>query len=551
MINLAAAQQNRPGEFDLKKDAQALLSLYVFSTLLFFVTPFYRDLWSPDEPRYAAIAKEMVLTGNWVTPHLNGTLYTEKPPLHFWLMALSACIFGSYSNAVLIFPSFLAAFGCLAVTYFLGKSLFNRRVGFLSVMVLATSSLFLGLAQFIRMDVTLTFLMTCSLYCFLRGHQRARGKTVCYVTFYILLAFAFLTKGPIGIFLPSIVVILYLALKRDFKAAREAKPLAGILLMSLIVCTWMALAVHKSGWEYLQALLIRGNLERAFNSWEHDRPFYYYLILFPTTFFPWFPFLIGAVFYHDLLKRFREVEDNILLLAMWFGAIFIFFSLMSAKEGLYMLPLLPPASLLVGEFWHKALAAQSGDSRLHRYFSFSAYSLCVVYLIAAIAALCGVMHKVIDLPNELATIILTGAVTVAVISQKLNRPKAIFITILASMIFLLAYSVWFLIPSMNTRASLSPLGNKLALHSKNGESIGMYNCDRPSCYFYTDSYITMLGSKEDAVCFLASRYSVLCVVRQTDADDILKRLKDPYLLEAVEVGGAKLVLISRPSQNRE
>jgi 4-amino-4-deoxy-L-arabinose transferase-like glycosyltransferase len=529
---------------DAGKDVRILLALILIAIPLFYVTPFFRELWSPDEPRYAAIVKEMVLTGNWLVPHLNGLVYAEKPPLYFWLVAMNCRLWGNFSNAALLFPSLLAALGCLVVTYFFGRNLFNRATGFLSALVLATGAMFLGMAQYVRMDMLLTFFMASALFCFYEGWRRSTGKTIYYLAFYMLLALGFLTKGPIGILFPVIIVVLCLALKRDFKALREAKPVTGVVLIVLILAPWLIAATHDGGWEYMRSLLIRVNLGRAYQSWEHDRPPYYYLIQLPATMFPWFPFLVGAVAYHNPFRKQHRIKENVLFLFIWVGTIFLALSLVSAKVGVYLLPIMPPASLLIGHFWYEAIANKNHDARLKKWFSLSGYGVWLVFALAGAVILFGVRPGVIDLPDTSVSVILIGTSIAGLICWKLNREKLAFITIMASMALLLSYATIRLVPVMNAQASLYPLGKSLALLREQDEQVGMYNCDRPSCYFYTGSYITMLKSEAEVKSFLSTKKPTLCVLDEEDFNTMRTRLGNVNHLDNVEVGGRKLVIVS-------
>jgi 4-amino-4-deoxy-L-arabinose transferase-like glycosyltransferase len=529
---------------DARKDVRLLLILILIAIPLFYTTPFFREIWSPDEPRYAAIVKEMVLTGNWLVPHLNGVVYAQKPPFYFWVVAAGCRLTGSFSNAALIFPSFLAALGCLIVTFFFGKNLFNRAAGFLSALILATSALFLGMAQFIRMDMLLTFFITSALFCFYKGHRLSDGRPVYYLTFYALLALAFLTKGPIGILFPLVVVVLYLALKGDFKALRETKPLTGLLLMSIIIVPWLVAATRSGGWEYMHSLLVRDNLGRAYQSWEHDRPFYYYLVQLPATFFPWFPFLVGTFIYHNPFRREDRLESNSLFLSIWFGAILLFLSLVSAKVGIYLLPIMPPASLLMGRFWCEAFRNRTENLRLRRWFSLSSFGVWIIFVIGGLAVLFGVRLNVIDLPDKSASVILIGSGVAGLIAWKLDRQRLAFSIAVASMAALLTYATIRLVPDMNARASLRPLGKSLALVRERDEPVGMYRCDRPSLFFYTGSYITMLKNEDEVIRFLSAEKPGLCILNEEDFDSLRKRLRNVSRLASAEDGGRKLVIVS-------
>jgi len=536
-----------------KKDLWAIFTLTLMGVLLFYGPPFFRDLWAPDEPRYAAIVKEMVLTGNWLLPHLNGALYTEKPPLYFWLTALSALLWGNFSNAALIFPTLISALGTLIITYFFGKKLFNRTVGFLGALVLATGALFLGVAQIVRMDMLLTFLLTSALFCFYQGYHRSTGKTLYYLAFYLLLALATPIKGPVAILLPSLVGTLYLTWHRDLKALWGMRPLTGFLLISLVLSPWLIAIVHQAGWEYLRILVIKQNLGRAYNSFSHKEPFYFYLGRFPMDFLPWSPFLMGALTYyagalvgHSRSDRSQKLRDRILFLMIWFGTVFIFFSLMSGKLEIYLLPLYPAASLIVGRFWYEAFEGQTKDPWFKKCFSMSGLLLWIVFLLAGILILLDIGPRVHELPNRAASALFLGAGVLGLSSWRFNQKGIAFSGIIAFMILLLAYSTWYLVPVINAQASLRPLGDELARLRTDHAKIGLYKYDKPSYYFYTGSYLTMLKSPEELMAFLSSEGRVLCVLEEREFKDLRRDLHiSVYVLGSVEVGRRKLVIISQ------
>lgn len=536
---------------ETRKDARLILILLIVVLPLFFTTPFLRYLWSPDEPRCAAIAKEMVLTGNWSVPHLNGALYVEKPPLYYWLLALSVRLWGRFSNAALLFPSLLSALGCLVVVYLFGKDLFNRRVGFLSALVLATSLLFLATAQFVRMDMPLTFFLTCALFCFSRGHRKRRGAAIYYLLFYVLLGMAFLTKGLIGILLPATVVAVFLALQKDVAGLKAMRPFLGAIVVGLVVAPWLIAAAHRGGGEYLYMVVIKASFGRAFNSFEHDRPAYYYLMQLPAAFFPWFPFLLGACIYQSAAKRAQRLSDNLLFLAVWFAAMFVLLSLASAKLGIYILPMTPAAALVVGKFWHHALTRRVEASRFERCFGVSYWLFCVTLLLFGIAMLLGIKLKMIELPNKSigGVFILAGIIGWAL--WKRNRRTLAFINILATSVLLLAYSMYWLIPVMNAQESLYPLGTQLALLYKPDAPVGMYNCNRPSGYYYTGCYITMLESKPQAIEFLSRDDCALCVLPRQDFEAVNKALDNLQILASIPAEERELVIVSRCERGSE
>jgi 4-amino-4-deoxy-L-arabinose transferase-like glycosyltransferase len=344
-----------------------VLILLVFCSLLFMLGVGRWDLWNPDEPRYAQVAKEMVDRGDWILMHANGDTYEDKPPLFFWLIALSSFLWQGFTSFSARFPS--ALFGALTVllTFFLGKKLYSSQTGFLSALILATSFEFAYLSTRANIDATLTFFTTASIFLFLQWYQHSKveeeknkdKRSLSIYGFYIGMAFATLAKGPVGFILPLLVSLVYLHFQKDWKAMKRMRLLTGMVLFLVIVLSWYLPAVLKGGQNFLNETLLHHTLDRFVKGSSHVRPIYYYFANFPVDFLPWFLFLPGALVY-GLSKRKGGVPKDFFFLLVWFVSIFLFFSLSKGKRAIYLLPLYPAASLLVGRFWDDYL---SGSGR--------------------------------------------------------------------------------------------------------------------------------------------------------------------------------------------
>jgi 4-amino-4-deoxy-L-arabinose transferase-like glycosyltransferase len=345
-----------------------IILLLVFCSLLFILGVGRWDLWNPDEPRYAQVAKEMVQRGDWVLMHVNGNAYEDKPPLFFWLIALSSFLWQGFTSFSARFPSAFLSTLTVLLTFFLGGKLYGSRTGFLSALILATSFEFAYLSTRANIDATLTFLTTASLFFFFQWYQPSKGgggaerdkRGLPIYGFYIGMAFATLVKGPVGFILPLLVGLVYLLLLKDWKAMRRMRLLTGMILLVVIVLSWYLPAVLKGGEDFLNQTLFHQTLERFAKGTSHIRPPYYYLFNFPVDFLPWFLFLPGAVVY-GLSKKREGISRDFLFLLVWFAAIFLFFSFSKGKRAIYLLPLYPAASLMVGRFWDDHL---SGSGRL-------------------------------------------------------------------------------------------------------------------------------------------------------------------------------------------
>ena len=205
-------------------------------------------------------------------------------------------------------------------------------------------------------------------------------KTLYIYGFYVGMALATITKGPVGFILPLLVALIYLVLQRDWKKMKEMKLLTGMLLFIVLVLSWYLPAVLKGGQVYLNETLFKHSLNRYAGGWSHVRPFYYYFYNFPAQFLPWTIFLPGAVVYGFSRENSTKRKPFLLLFA-WFAVIFLFFSLSKGKRELYLLPLYPAASLMVGKILDDFLSKDTGQFS-QKWITIPLYGWMAVMLLA-------------------------------------------------------------------------------------------------------------------------------------------------------------------------
>ncbi len=336
-----------------------LFIILAVGTLLFLFNLGGRDLWEPDETRYAVVAREMVQRGNWILPHLNGDIYAEKPPLFFWLVNLSTFLGGANSELANRLPSALAGLITLFVTFLLGERLFHPRVGFLSAMVLATSILFLQISRWMMLDSLFTLLFLFTIFYFFQGFENEARRRRYYLFAGLFMGLAVLTKGPVA-YLPVPIFIIFGLSQRNVKAFWNTHLLWGTLLSLLVVFLWLLPACWVGGEEYTERILFGQTVGRLMGSekYFHREPIFFYLIRFPLDFFPWIVLLPSA-----LILGFRNKENvrkEFLFLIIWFLFIFFFFTLSKGKKDNYLLPLHPAAAMLIGVLWDSELRSSKG-----------------------------------------------------------------------------------------------------------------------------------------------------------------------------------------------
>ena len=171
--------------------------------ILYFLQLGSHGLMNPDEGRYAEIPREMLESGDFLTPRLNYVLYFEKPHLHYWLTAASFLVFGQNEFAARFTPALLA-FLTIMITWFVARKFEDENTANLSAIILGTSGLFFAISRINIIDMTLSFFLTLSLFSFYVFYKENKKRWL-YI-FYIALALATLSKGLVGVVLPGGVI---------------------------------------------------------------------------------------------------------------------------------------------------------------------------------------------------------------------------------------------------------------------------------------------------------------------------------------------------------
>jgi len=544
------------------------------------------DLWNPDEPRYGQVAKEMVNRGDWVLMHVNGRIYTDKPPLFFWLIAFSSYLWGSFTSFVVRFPA--ALFGTLTVllTFLIGKNLYSSRTGFLSGLVLGTSFEFAYLSTRANIDTTLTFFTTGSILCFLlwvrrrekeqSSEQAMRG--LLFFGFYIGMALATLAKGPVGFILPLSVALLFFLVQKDWKGIRKMRIFSGMLVFLVVVLSWYLPAVLRGGEDYLNATLLHHSFERFAKGSSHVRPIYYYLFNFPVDFLPWILFLPGGIAL-GLSKRKEGVSKEFIFLLVWFVSIFLFFSVSKGKRSIYLLPLYPAVSIMVGNLWDNYISSSNRPLIRKTWISLPISLLAIIlflmgivlYGIPQVAKVCAdsATQKLILSIIEWAQVgaqylsyvpfnsvvlfifLLLGSSILLLLFHHLKYKPAVFLFIVALVGIGFFYGTRFIFPIVNPYKSARFISQEIKQKMSPGERLAMYgdfgSAGTAPYNFYTGIVpILEIESEAKAIDFFLSRDRVFCLLRYRDYEKLKSKNSDiPFRLIARRgIGDKDMVLAS-------
>ncbi|MHB1512193.1 MAG: glycosyltransferase family 39 protein [Acidiferrobacter sp.] len=322
------------------------------AALLFGIMLGSRELGVPDEARYSEIPRQMVATGHYITPRLDGVLYFEKPPLFYWLQTLSIRVLGLSEWSMRFWTAFFAVLGCVAV-YAVGRSLYGRRAGLLSALVLGTSLLYFGMGHLVTLDMTVSVLLSLTLFTFMLAHREPPGwrRRLGMWTAFVLAALATLTKGLIGVVFPMMAIGLWIIALWDWSILRRMYAPTGFALFFLVAAPWHILVQLKHP-TFLHYYFVRQHFERYLTDVAHRyQPFWYFLPILLAGILPWSAFIVQSLRFNlRPLWRDRAAHAETLLLAIWIGSIFVFFSASDSKLVPYILPVFPPLAILIGRY---------------------------------------------------------------------------------------------------------------------------------------------------------------------------------------------------------
>lgn len=361
-----------------------VILITVVACVLFLPSLASRELWNPDEPRYMEVAREMVVLNDYLVPHLNGEPYPDKPPMFFWLAAgLYRMGFGYNAGRIV---AALASLGTVLLTYFMGRRLLSRQAGLYAALTTLTAAFFVATSKIGVIDPVLAFFTTGAIYSGLQAmHAEGLHFRGWWLASYALAGLAVLTKGPVGVAVPAIVLAAC-----GYAWGREARKggwihLAGVILLLGIVAAWLVPALVHGGPAYTDNILFRQTAGRVWRSYSHRNPVYYYLLNCTWLFVPWTMFLVPAVW--SAVKAWRRPDETASRLGLvWFGAVLVFFTLISGKRVGYLMPLMPAFGLLMGRYFMLVSRGQHLWPRTHKVFIAITLGFVAAGLLAGIPA---------------------------------------------------------------------------------------------------------------------------------------------------------------------
>ncbi|HYE85490.1 MAG TPA: glycosyltransferase family 39 protein [Vicinamibacterales bacterium] len=325
------------------------LPLLLLAALTFFAGLGRGAITDSDEAFYAESSREMVASGDWVTPYYNYETRFQKPILYYWLTSLTYLVTGPSELGARLWAA-LAGIGLVLITAACGRRWYDETTGLLAGAIVATNFGYFSIGRMALPDLPLTFCITLAIWAaFVSTLESERSPRKFVILAALGLGLGFLMKGPVGLIIPAIVIVPVLMIERRSIGLNPADIVLGFVVMIAIAMPWYLVMWAQHGNEYLQSFFVGDNFERfATDRFNDPRPWWFYGPVLAGGLLPWTPLALtwlGPI--TQFLRGRRSVGTIDLRLLLWAVLPLVFYSISIGKQPRYILPVLPPLAILL------------------------------------------------------------------------------------------------------------------------------------------------------------------------------------------------------------
>jgi 4-amino-4-deoxy-L-arabinose transferase-like glycosyltransferase len=502
-----------------RKSVVPAIRLALIAWVVVFWRLGYPSLLDPDEAHYAQITREMVESGNWLVPALDGKPYIDKPAFFHWTQGLSMTLFGETELAARL-PSALAAIALMAVVWWFGSRLFNRETGERGAAMFATVPLTFALASIGQFDMLYVAFLFSGVACLIVSALHRR--TALQYGGYVLVALAVMVKGPVALLLVMLFFAGALLCGRHIRDAMlRLHWVRGLVLVLVIASPWFLWMAWRLGDEFTRDYVIAGNVWYFTNPAGFSTrrmPHAFYLRIFLAAFFPWSLLVVGRLI--DVVRSWHRepvlAEER--LLWLWTFVVVAFFSAARFKLDHYIFPIAPACCLIAARAWPRLADAAA------RWTWISAMAVAVSFVI--LGGICSVVlfqlnlgldAKAVALPIAL---IVGGTALVAQLRRRDFAPARSFVIVVATLLGVYGSVVLVGFPVLERSRPTAPLARWIAHNARPGTPVAIYRTHdwRASVRYYARRPVTPLENADELRKFLAPSTDAYVVILDRDYD---------------------------------
>lgn len=533
--------------------------LQLLAVLVLAATPYFlglgsSSLWDSNEAFYTETPRRMIETGDFISPEFNYQPRFNKPPLSYWIVALSYKLFG-VSELSARLPVAMGAIIMIITAFVLGRAVYSVEAGLYAAIALAISPRILMFSRRIIIDVYIAMFMSLALLFFLLSEKDTKRRRLYLVLMYASVGLGVLTKGPVALALPAVAFLIYLIVSKNLSRLRQMMLPAGALIIVAIVLPWYATVYARHGWEYIESFILRDNLSRYTQPvWGPRRGVFFYIPVILGDMFPWSVFLITALWV-ALKKRLPSTirarlpakselagvsdaePDNpdganlSVLLWIWIAVIVVFFSLSSNKEDLYILPIYTAAAAIVG-----GTLAQVST----KWTTLLIASLILLLGAASLYIFGGYTEAPSVAGASAIGITAFGGGLIAVALIIWRRGRAAIIATALTVIALNYIFVLRTLPDFERYKPVRAFSDIIRSEASPDALVGYYRLASPSMVFYLRRPVFEYYNEEELRMALSSGKEVYCLMKDEDYRSVRDSLPPTYILATHPVFQVKL-----------
>jgi 4-amino-4-deoxy-L-arabinose transferase-like glycosyltransferase len=502
----------------------------VFALLVAAVVPYFvglgsSSIWDANEAFYAQTPREMMSGHDFVNPSFNFQLRYNKPVFSYWEVAAFYRAFGvsEWSERL---PIALGGAALIGIAFGLARVAGGTEAGLIAALVLATSPRFFLLARRIVIDIDVAMFTGLVLLCFALSEVRS-ARRLYLLLMYLAAGFGVLTKGPVAVFLPGLVFLLYLASqKRLAEIGRMMLPVGAVVGLA-VVLPWYVMVYRQHGAEYIWSFVFGENLGRyAETVGEQARGPFFYVPVALADLFPWSVLTPISLW---LAVRRRD-NRTIRLLLLWIAVIVVFFSFSATKEDLYVLPIVPAEAALIGVFLARSSDVIRNEDQFARWW-LAATSIALLLAGAVALWVFAVTHRYTLQGGAFIGAALLTAGLAALVASVRRGPLTATFAVAAG----LAVASWAMalvvLPDFERYKPVRPFADIIRSRASVGAIVGYYKFALPSMVYYLNRPIMEVILPDHLRAVFYSGSDIYFVMPETEYEHLKDRLPSPtYVL---------------------
>jgi 4-amino-4-deoxy-L-arabinose transferase-like glycosyltransferase len=510
-----------PGQPDAHRSYERAFAWLVIAAVpVYFLALGANSIWDANEAFYVETPRQMVLSGDWITPYWNAELRVNKPVLSYWIVGALYQLFG-VSVAVERFGIALGAVGIIAGTFVIGRALTSSGVGWLAALIVATAPRVVMFSRRIFIDVYLTLFTTVALACFVLAVRHPERRRRYLRLMYVAIGLGVLTKGPVALVLPGAVAVAWMVMERRLSDIRHMSLVSGAAIVIAIVAPWYVALYFTHGWGPVVGFFVGENVTRFTTSMvPGDRNVLFYLPVLFGDLFPWAPMLLVPI--ASAWRRRGEAEDPShaairRLLWTWIVVFVGAFSLSETKQDLYIYPVVPAVAALVAD----ALKT-SAWGRLHAWPGRALVAVSLLSITGAATALylfSSGYYQLSSVPTAAAMLIVGSAFVIVAVVRR--TPERALVTLAATFVAFNYVFVWRVLPELERLKPAVPLAEAFRQRASQTVDLADFNgALPPSFVFYVDRSVQRVGDLDHAVAFFANPRGGWMLIGENDLGSI-------------------------------